>query len=284
MTSPFDRFAPLNELVRHHRLPLVSRTVVIGGVAMLDWELQQSVRFGSDIWGAIGRTTEDIDIVIAAADDRGWLEALMAAKWIRDAQKRYRWRPPGESAQLCAVDLLGQFGGSDHAGGTEVRLQDYWGGEEGAYICRVLRAYQGQRKFPTILTEPFWDPTMQGFQWLRLNHMGLVLSKVSAIGTVLERGDNEYQRGLRPESRLTKDLQDVLRLLRDEVLGQVAGWQGQVVLDELVPPLVDEVLAHVRRIQAAAQPGQRGDQSPECMALLTAIDSRLPVWKQRDER
>jgi hypothetical protein len=278
MTSPYARFAALNTLVRHHRLPLVTRTVVIGGVAMLDWELQQSARFGAETWGPIGRTTEDIDIVIAAADDRGWLDALTASHWTRDAQKRYRWRPPGEAAAQCAVDLLGQYGGSEQAGGSELRLQDYWGGEDGAYICRVLRAYQGQRKFPTILTESFWDPTMQGFQWLRLNHMGLVLSKISAVGTVLERGDSEHQRGLTPASRLAKDLADLARLLRDEVVGHVAGWQGQVILDDLVPSLVDEVLAHLHVITTAAQAGHH---DPASAYALAAVNARLPAWKAR---
>ena len=37
MPSPFEVFAPLNELIRHHAhtLPLVNRTVVIGGVALI---------------------------------------------------------------------------------------------------------------------------------------------------------------------------------------------------------------------------------------------------------
>ncbi len=275
MTSPFERFAPLNTLVRHHRLPLVSRTVVIGGVAMLDWELQQAARFGAEVWGPIGRTTEDIDIVIAAADDRGWLEALSASRWERDAQKRYRWRPPGTAAALCAVDLLGQYGGSEQAGGSELRLQDYWGGEDGAYICRVLRAYQGQHRFPTILTEAFWDPTMQGFQWLRLNHMGLVLSKISAVGIVLKQGDSEHQRGLTATSRLGKDLADLARLLRNEVVGQIAGWQGQVILDDLVKPLVEEILDHLHTIETAAQ---AGESDPRIGPLLAEVANRLPAW------
>lgn len=224
----------------------------------------------------INRTTEDIDVVIAAADDRGWLDALSAACWRRDPVKRYRWRPPGDNADACAVDLLGQFGGSELAGGSELRLQDYWGGEDGAYICRVLRAYQGQKKFPTILTEPFWDPGMQGFQWLRLNHMGLLLSKISAVGTVLSRGDSEYQRGLTHTSRLVKDLQDLQRLLRPEVADQVIGWQGEIILDDLVPPLVAEILDHLKSIQAAASM----EHEAESAALLASVGRLLPAWNR----
>ncbi len=282
MSSFLDRFAPLHDLVRRQRLPLVSRTVIIGGVALLDWDLQQAARFGAEIWGQPTRTTEDIDVVIAAADDRGWLEALTAAGWQRDSLKRYRWRPPAIGAeQPCIVDLLGQYGGeSGHAGGSEWQLQDYWGGEDGAYICRVLRAYQGQRKFPSMVTEPFWDPTMQSFQWLRLNHLGLALSKISAVGIVLVKGDAEHQRGVTATSRLRKDLQDLLRLLRDEVAATITGWQGQVILDELVPARVAEVLEHLRSITDVAS-GSRpsphlGDENRQ---LLTEVADRLPIWR-----
>jgi hypothetical protein len=280
MSRIFARFDPLNELVRGHP-PLVSRTVVIGGVAMLDWELLQTARFGADVWGSTGRTTEDIDVVIAAADDRGWLQVLTDSGWLRDARKRYRWRPPGAAGESCAVDLLGQFGGSGQCGGTEMRLQDYWGGEDGAYICRVLRAFQGHKKFPTMLTESFWDPGMQGFQWRRLNHMGLLLSKISAVGTVLAGGDAEHVRGLRSTPRLAKDLQDLLRLLRNEVIGHVIGWQGEVILEELVPVLVDEVVEHLRRIRAEARSDRPGINVGDCLDLLAEVEERLPQWDRQ---
>ena len=280
MSSIFVRFAPLNDLIRRQRLPLVSRTVVIGGVAILDWDLQQAARFGAEVWGPPVRTTEDIDIVIAAADDRGWLEALTEAGWQRDAAKRYRWRSPAHAGEPpCIVDLLGHYGGDGGAGGSELRLQDYWGGEDGAYICRVLRAYQGQRKFPSMLTEPFWDPVMQGFQWLRLNHLGLALSKISAVGLVLAHGDSEYQRGLSATPRLRKDLQDLLRLLRDEVALNLTGWHGQVILDELVPALVAEVLDHLQTIAAVAS-GARSSAflTSDHRPLLIEAAARLPAW------
>ena len=132
MPSPFARFAPLNDLVRRQGVPLVSRTIIIGGVALLDWDLQQSARFGPEIWQPIGRTTEDIDVVIAAADDRGWYEAFTENGWQSDPDKRYRWHAPERpAAGACTVDLLGQYGGSNEAGGSELRLQEYWGGEIG---------------------------------------------------------------------------------------------------------------------------------------------------------
>lgn len=282
MTSPFARFAPLNDLVRRHGATLVSRTIVIGGVALLDWDLQQTARFGAEVWQTIGRTTEDIDIVIAAADDRGWFEALAENGWQRDADKRYRWHAPRQTAiGACTVDLLGQYGGSDEAGGTELRLRDYWGGEEGAYICRVLRAYQGQKKFPSMLTEGFWDPVMQGYQWLRLNHLGLVLSKISAVGVVLKDGDSEHQRGLTETPRLRKDLQDLQWLLRDEVVGAISGWQGRIILDELVPALIEEIVDHLDVITAAVgkEPVNGLDQADR--ELLTDVGRRLPTWRRR---
>lgn len=279
MTSPFARFAPLNDLVRRQGVPLVSRTIIIGGVALLDWDLQQTARFGIETWQPIGRTTEDIDIVIAAADDRGWFEALADNDWQRDPDKRYRWHAPAPTADgPCTVDLLGQYGGSDEAGGTELRLRDYWGGEEGAYICRVLRAYQGQKKFPSMLTEGFFDPVMQGYQWLRLNHLGQVLSKISAVGVVLKEGDSEHQRGLTETSRLRKDLQDLLWLLRDEVVGAITGWQGRIILDELVPALVQEIKQHLATIADAAVGEDRVQIDPEDHALLISVSTRLPNW------
>jgi hypothetical protein len=122
---------------------------------------------------------------------------------------------------------------------------------------------------------------MQGFQWQRLNHMGLLLSKISAVGTVLAVGDAEHQRGLRSTPRLAKDLQDLLRLLRKEVIGQVIGWQGDVVLDELVPVLVDEIVEHLRRIRAEARPDRRGINVGDCRELLAQVEERLPQWDSR---
>ena len=278
MPSPFAVFAPLNDLIRHQRLPLVDRTVVIGGVALMDWDVQQSVRFGNEVWGTTSRTTEDIDIVIAASNDRGWHEALTHAGWTRDTVKSFRWRPPGTAT--CVVDLLGQYGGEAEAGGQAIRLPDYWGGEEGAYICRVLRAYQGRNQFPSMLTESFWDPYMQGFQWIRLNHLGLALSKLSAIGIVLKNGDSELQRGVTTVSRLAKDAQDAVHLLRDEVAGTIAGWNGQTVLDQLVPALVTEVMEHLGIIRAAVdgrQPSRHMD--PACRPILEELVGRLPRWR-----
>jgi hypothetical protein len=281
MPSPFAAFAPLNDLIRRQPLPLVSRTVVIGGVALLDWDVQQSARFGAEVWGSTSRTTEDIDIVIAASDDRGWLEALTHAGWGRDPVKSYRWRPPATGTPTtCVVDLLGQYGGDAEAGGQAIRLQDYWGGEDGAYICRVLRAYQGRNQFPSMLTESFWDPYMQGFQWIRLNHLGLALSKLSAIGIVLRDGDSEHLRGATPVSRLAKDAQDAVRLLRDEVAGTIAGWHGQAVIDQLVPPLVTEVMEHLETIRAVTA-GQRHTPhlQPACRPVLEDLVGRLPRWR-----
>ena len=280
MPSPFEVFAPLNELIRHHAhtLPLVNRTVVIGGVALMDWDVQQSVRFGVETWGATTRTTEDIDIVIAASNDRGWLEALTHAGWARDPAKSFRWRPPG--ADTCVVDLLGQYGGDVETGGQAMRLPDYWGGEDGAYICRVLRAYQGKSQFPSMLTESFWDPYMQGFQWVRLNHLGLVLSKLSAIGMVLKNGDSELQRGVTRVSRLAKDAQDAVRLLRDEVASAVTGWNGQTVLEQLVPALATEVMEHLDIIRGAVDgrhPSTHMDAA--CRPILENLVGRLPQWR-----
>ena len=280
MPSPFAVFAPLNDLIRHyaHTLPLVDRTVVIGGVALMDWDVQQSARFGMETWGATTRTTEDIDIVIAASNDRGWLEALTHAGWSRDAVKSFRWRPPG--TDTCVVDLLGQYGGEIEAGGQAIRLPEYWGGEDGAYICRVLRAYQGKSQFPSMLTESFWDPYMQGFQWVRLNHLGLALSKLSAIGIVLKNGDSELLRRVTTVSRLAKDAQDATRLLRDEVASAITGWNGQTVLDQLVPALAAEVMEHLDIIRGAVdgrQPSAHMD--PACRPILEELVGRLPRWR-----
>ncbi len=252
------------------------------GTLLLDWDLQQTARFGAEIWQPIGRTTEDIDIVIAAADDRGWFEALAESGWHRDADKRYRWHAPEQMADgPCTVDLLGQYGGSDETGGTALRLRDYWGGEEGAYICRVLRAYQGQKKFPSMLTEGFWDPVMQGYQWLRLNHLGLVLSKISAVGVVLKEGDSEHPRGLTETSRLRKDLQDLQWLLRDEVVAAITGWQGRVILDELVPALVQEIADHLEVIAAAVDREAVGGLDEADRELVADVGRRLPDWRKR---
>lgn len=278
MPSPFAVFAPLNDLIRHHNLPLVDRSVVIGGVALMDWNVQQSARFGMETWGTATRTTEDIDIVIAASNDRGWLEALTYAGWIRDPVKSFRWRPHG--TDTCVVDLLGQYGGDVETGGQGIRLPNYWGGEDGAYICRVLRAYQGKSQFPSMLTESFWDPYMQGFQWVRLNHLGLALSKLSAIGIVLKNGDSELLNGVTTVSRLAKDAQDAVHLLRDEVAGSITGWNGQTVLDQLVPALVAEVIEHLDAIRGAVdsrQPSAHLD--PLCRPLLEDLVGRLPRWR-----
>ena len=104
-----------------------------------------------------------------------------------------------------------------------------------------------------MLTESFWDPVMQSFQWLRLNHLGLVLSKISAVGIVLRSGDSEYQRGLTKVPRLQKDLQDLLHLLRDEVATSITGWHGQIALQQLVSPLVTEIIEHIKTIDAIAK-------------------------------
>lgn len=248
---------------------------------MLDWEMERLAQHGQERWGALGRTTEDIDVVIVDVNDRGWGDALQSGGWTRHPEKVFRWTSPAQAEQThCHIDLLGQYGGQ--GGGSVIRQANYWGGPNGAYICRVLRSYQGQRKFPSLLVEPFWDPYMKSYEWVRLNHMGLVLSKISAVALVIKNGDEEHRAGLTPRSRLLKDLQDVGRLLHPEVALEVSGWHAQAILENLVDALVEEVIGYIALIKEAALNPERFPNLPsESRAAVAAAAALLPTWSSQ---
>lgn len=192
-------------------------TVMIGGQAIVDWYKFMDhcglIPPTGDAHLLAARATTDIDVLFLVGKNSPELASLndsLADDWFPDSEQefRYHWRQdPG-----VTLDLVAKVTGTATRRIEKLRIS------RGAYLhrARVVPA----RIIDARLYERCHDPELARADIYRLNHAGLVASKLLAVITVVE----SLRLGVREEwtERLGKDLEDLDRLIAGHWVTRIA--------------------------------------------------------------
>ncbi len=232
MTLDADVVAAVGELMVEGEL--AHRAVLIGGQAIRDWHLQQRHYLSGVAEFPAPRVSMDIDLVLLVEDETRLLAALERF-WSAGARPHeYRWRRKPE----VTLDLVGIRTNQTTTMG-EVHVGRV-GGIPRVTPAAVLR--------PWILSAPLvedcFDHQLRSICLRRLNHLGLLASKLSAISNRLRamRTTEERRAAGKPTGtpaepeRLPKDVTDAVLLLDRTWRGRISFLPGQLAT-ELIPHL-----------------------------------------------
>lgn len=205
--NPFQPLADLAALIDRRDIRLREDCFVVGGHAVIDY-----LNGFDDV--PHRTTTEDIDLVLVGDRREEWRSILQEAGWKQDDRHRFRFHDPEGSQK---VDLLALQTEQSQRPGASTHPPDP--GEEEYYVvlARVIwHEGQSEHHWPAHLLEPMNDPQSRRDGWMRLNIVGLFLTKLAALRCCIDwlqgaRRDELIESAI---GRIPRDAQDLGNLLR----------------------------------------------------------------------
>lgn len=270
-------FAAMRQLLA--AAPTIRNNIfIVGGTALWDWWYATIPAIRSS-GGELEepRITKDIDLGV----ERKTVQVAGDPEALRKALSDNGWRPKEEGSFIWSnqawgeitVELLAYTEGGDKPG-SPVWIRD------GANARIVKACATLKRLDPTHgLLEPCRHPSIAEFQVYRFTQLGLLLSKVVAIASVL----NEYRDAKREHrdpkdfcERLGKDRHDALLLLRvqEPVRRGITGLQAMDAIRQHRRSIVDE-LADICGLQRAIPDLVPADQHAGLRELSFALHQWL---------